>query len=219
MTFGTLIYALLCLIGAVICVFYLEFGTVAIAGILVCIPIFMFLFLIFMKSRVDASVDSKNPMTEKDDMDKPAQLKWSVSGNKNIKVTISNDRVATLQVPDQYWNGSEDITFIATDSKGATGSETVNFNVESVNNPPEVKQIPDQTIDEGKTFAKIKLDDYVTDPDHPKNQILWEFDISPIGKDQADGDLNLSQVPTSFWMSTPSSPLRHSILSSPIPSV
>ena len=129
------------------------------------------------------------------DEDKAEKIKWSVSGNKQLKVSISPERVATIEIPDQYWNGSEDITFIATDTKGASGSETVNFNVESVNNPPEVKQIPDQTVDEGKTFAKIKLDDYVTDPDHPKNQILWEFDISPIGKDQADGDLNVEIDP------------------------
>lgn len=130
-----------------------------------------------------------------DDVDKPEKIKWSVSGNKQLKVSISPDRVATIEIPGPYWNGSEDITFMATDSKGAVGSETVNFNVESVNNPPEVKQIPDQTIDEGKTFAKIKLDDFVTDPDHPKNQILWEFDISPVGKDQADGDLNVEIDP------------------------
>ena len=130
-----------------------------------------------------------------DDMDKPEKLKWSVSGNKQLKVSISPERIATIEIPSKYWNGSEDITFMATDSKGAVGSETVNFNVESVNNPPEVKQIPDQTIDEGKTFAKIKLDDYVTDPDHPKNQILWEFDIQPVGKDQAEGDLNVEIDP------------------------
>ena len=130
-----------------------------------------------------------------DDMDKPDKIKWSVSGNKSIKVNISNDRVATLQVPDQYWNGSEDITFAATDTKGAVGSETVNFTVESVNNPPVMKDIPDQTIDEGKQFTKIKLDDFVTDPDHPKDQILWEFDIQPVGKDQADGDLNVEIDP------------------------
>ena len=130
-----------------------------------------------------------------DDMDKPAQLKWSVSGNKSIKVSISNDHVATLQVPDQYWNGSEDITFAATDSKGAVGSETVNFSVESVNNPPVMKAIPEQNIDEGKQFTKIKLDEFVTDPDHPKDQILWEFDIQPVGKDQAEGDLNVEIDP------------------------
>ncbi|MCQ2092138.1 MAG: tandem-95 repeat protein [Fibrobacter sp.] len=130
-----------------------------------------------------------------DDTDKPAQLKWSVSGNKKLKVTISPDRVATIETPDQYWNGNEDITFAATDTKGAIGSETVNFNVESVNNPPVVAQIPDQTIDEGKQFTKIRLDDFVTDPDHPKNQMLWEFDIQPVGKDQAEGDLNVEIDP------------------------
>ena len=130
-----------------------------------------------------------------DDHDKADKLKWSVSGNKQLKVSISPERVATIEIPSKYWNGSEDITFMATDSKGAVGSETVNFNVESVNNPPEVKQIPDQTIDEGKTFTKIKLDDFVSDPDHPKNQILWEFDIQPVGKDQADGDLNVEIDP------------------------
>lgn len=130
-----------------------------------------------------------------DDMDKPAQLKWSVSGNKKLKVTISSDRIATIETPDKYWNGNEDITFAATDSKGAVGSETVNFNVESVNNPPVVTQIPDQTIDEGKQFTKIRLDDFVSDPDHPKNQMLWEFDIQPVGKDQAEGDLNVEIDP------------------------
>ena len=130
-----------------------------------------------------------------DDVDKPAQIKWSVSGNKSIKVTISADRVANLQVPDQYWNGSEDITFAATDAKGAVGSETVNFSVESVNNPPVMKAIPEQNIDEGKQFTKIKLDEFVTDPDHPKDQILWEFDIQPVGKDQAEGDLNVEIDP------------------------
>jgi len=130
-----------------------------------------------------------------DDMDKPDKLKWSVSGNKSLKVSISNDRVATLTVPSQYWNGEESITFAATDSKGAVGSETVTFTVESVNNPPVVSAIPDQTIDEGKQFQKIKLDDFVNDPDHPKDQILWEFDIQPVGKVQADGDLNVEIDP------------------------
>ncbi|MBQ6537563.1 MAG: hypothetical protein IJL75_01510, partial [Eubacterium sp.] len=63
MTIGTLIYALLCLIGVFICIFYLEFGTVALVGILVFIPLFMLIFLIFMRTRVSASVDTKNPVS------------------------------------------------------------------------------------------------------------------------------------------------------------
>ncbi|WP_407443440.1 tandem-95 repeat protein [Fibrobacter sp.] len=130
-----------------------------------------------------------------DDMDKPSQIKWKATGQKKLKVTIGADHVVNIQIPDQYWNGEENITFEATDTKGAVSSETVTFTVESVNNPPVVKQIPDQTIDEGKLFSKISLDNYVTDPDHPKDQILWEFDIQPVGKDQAEGDLNVEIDP------------------------
>ncbi|MCK9183511.1 MAG: cadherin-like domain-containing protein, partial [Fibrobacteraceae bacterium] len=123
-----------------------------------------------------------------DPEDKPATLRWQVTGNKSLVVTITN-RVVTIKTPNQYWNGSEDLTFTATDPKGASGSETVNFTVESVNNPPVVSKVPDQTIDEGKKFEPIKLDDFVNDPDHPKEQISWEYEMSPIGKEQAEGEL------------------------------
>lgn len=73
MTIGTFIYALICLIGALICILYLEFGTVAVVGILLFMPVFMLVFLIFMRAKVTAVVDSKNPVAEKDDMDKPAR--------------------------------------------------------------------------------------------------------------------------------------------------
>src|SRR5574344_1999063 len=125
-----------------------------------------------------------------DEEDKPASIRWTVSGAKDLKVTIA-DRVATIKIPTPYWNGSEDITFVATDTKNASGSETVTFTVESVNNPPELKTIPDQTIDEGKKFTVIKLDDFVTDKDHPKDQIIWETDIQAVGKEQGIGDLSI----------------------------
>lgn len=125
-----------------------------------------------------------------DKEDNAAAIRWTVSGNKDLKVVIV-DRIATVKIPDKYWNGSEDITFVATDTKNASGSETVTFTVESVNNPPEVKQIPDQTIDEGKKFTIIKLDDYVIDMDHPKEQIIWETDVQAVGKEQAEGDISV----------------------------
>lgn len=40
--------------------------------------------------------------------------------------------------------------------------------------PPVVEDIPDQTIDEGGTFATIALDDYVSDPDHANDELDWE---------------------------------------------
>ena len=125
-----------------------------------------------------------------DPEDAAANLKWKITGNKSLVVTETN-HVVSIQAPNQYWNGSEDITFTVTDTKGASSSETVTFSVESVNNPPTVSKIADQTIDEGKKFAPIKLDDFVQDVDHPKNQISWEYELTPIAKEQAEGELTV----------------------------
>ena len=127
-----------------------------------------------------------------DDSDQPSQIRWKVSGNKNLKVSIAPDHTVEIATPNPLWNGSEDLTFTATDSKGASASETVNFTVESVNNPPVVSQIPSQVITEGKQFAKIRLDDFVNDPDHKKDQISWDTEVIPAGGPQADGDLSVT---------------------------
>ena len=126
-----------------------------------------------------------------DPEDKPATIRWQVSGNKNLQVSIATNHVVTIKAPNQYWNGTEDLTFTATDPKGASGSETVTFTVNSVNNPPVVTKIPDQAIDEGQKFTVIKLDDFVSDVDHPKEQITWDAQVTPFGKEQADGDITV----------------------------
>ena len=127
-----------------------------------------------------------------DDMDQPSQIRWKASGNKNLRVTITPDHTVEIVTPNPLWNGSEDITFTATDSRGASASETVNFTVESVNNPPVVSQIPSQVVTEGKPFAKVRLDDFVNDPDHKKDQITWDTEVVPAGGPQADGDLSVT---------------------------
>ncbi|SMG11251.1 tandem-95 repeat protein [Fibrobacter sp. UWB13] len=127
-----------------------------------------------------------------DDTDQPSQIRWKVSGNKNLKVTITPDHTVEIATPSPLWNGSEDLTFTATDSRGASSSETVNFSVESVNNPPVVSQIPSQVITEGQQFTKIRLDDFVNDPDHKKDLITWDTEVVPAGGAQADGDLSVT---------------------------
>jgi hypothetical protein len=90
MTVGTLIYLLLFLAGLFISIFYVAYGTVAIMGILIAIPIAMLLFLIFVRSRIRVSVDSKNPIAEKDAMDKPARASITLSvenGNRILPIT------------------------------------------------------------------------------------------------------------------------------------
>lgn len=96
MTIGTLYFGLLFLMGLFISVFYLEFGTVAIMGLLIIIPIFMLLFLIRVRRRISVEVDSKNPLAEKDAIDRPARAVITLSvenGNGILPVTKGIARV------------------------------------------------------------------------------------------------------------------------------
>lgn len=79
MTLGTILYAFLFLASCVISVLYLQYGAVALLGLLVTVPFFMLLFLIIMRKRVSVSVDSKNPLAEMDELDKPARAVITLS--------------------------------------------------------------------------------------------------------------------------------------------
>lgn len=90
MTVGTLYFLLLFLAGLFISIFYVQFGTVALMGILTIIPLAMLLFLFFVRTRIQVSVDSKNPIAEKDAMDKPARATITLSvenGNRILPIT------------------------------------------------------------------------------------------------------------------------------------
>ncbi|EHR5761113.1 tandem-95 repeat protein [Vibrio parahaemolyticus] len=62
--------------------------------------------------------------------DSDSSLEFSVSGNDNIQISIVNG-VATI-TPTADWNGSETLTFTATDPSGESISQTVNFTVAPV---------------------------------------------------------------------------------------
>ncbi|WP_459669671.1 Ig-like domain-containing protein, partial [Vibrio owensii] len=63
-----------------------------------------------------------------DDVD--SELTFSVSGNSNIQVSIV-DGIATI-TPTADWNGSEELTFTATDLSGLEVSQIVDFTVNAV---------------------------------------------------------------------------------------
>ncbi|ETR65979.1 MAG: hypothetical protein OMM_13419, partial [Candidatus Magnetoglobus multicellularis str. Araruama] len=98
------------------------------------------------------------------------EITWTASGQSNLTVTISN-RIATIEIKDSEWNGSETILFIAADPDGLTSSDEVLFIVSPVNDPPVVSDISDQSISEGKSFTAIQLDDFVDDIDNADNEI------------------------------------------------
>jgi hypothetical protein len=111
-----------------------------------------------------------NYVTDPDNSDD--QITWTASGMTQLNVTIAN-RVATISAKDPEWSGSETITFKATDPGGLSSSTSTSFTVTPVNDAPVMTQIPNQTINEGETFANVNLDDYVSDPDNADAQLTW----------------------------------------------
>lgn len=118
------------------------------------------------------TISLDNYVTDPDHADN--QISWTYSGNTDLVVSITN-RIATISVPDAEWQGSEVITFIATDPGLLSDSDPATFTVTADNDPPVVSDIPDQTILEGASFTTITLDNYVTDPDNADSQINWTF--------------------------------------------
>ena len=104
-----------------------------------------------------------------------SQISWSYSGNTQLIVSIDLNNIATISLPDSEWNGSETITFIATDPGAATGSDPAIFTVQGINDRPRVSDIPDQSIQEGATFTTISLDNYVSDPDNADSEMSWSY--------------------------------------------
>jgi len=79
--------------------------------------------------------------------------------------------------PNTNYHGSDSFTFKVKDDDGAWSgtTATVSVTVKSVNDRPQVSDIPGQTIDEGGSFSQINLDGYVYDPDHSDSQISWTY--------------------------------------------
>jgi len=69
--------------------------------------------------------------------------------------------VATIGIPDVNWNGSETIIFTATDTSGASASDSATFTVNAVNDAPVVvSSIADQTLAED--FGSVVVADLDT---------------------------------------------------------
>lgn len=100
------------------------------------------------------------------------EFAWSTSGQNNLSVSIENS-IASITINSENWHGTENILFTVSDPGGLTDSQIVNFKVDSINDRPIISDIPDQTIDEGKSFTNIFLDDFIEDVDHADAEIFW----------------------------------------------
>jgi hypothetical protein len=147
--------------------------------------------------------------------DSDENIIWTAEqlGTSSLNIVINSNRqvVATPKNPD--WNGSQTVVFKATDL-GRKGkyikfdTDTVIFVVNPVDNAaPVITDIPDQSFDEGTSSNIIELDNYVSDPEDPDENIAWSceqletanLDITINSRRQAvatpkDPDWNGSQI-------------------------
>ncbi len=76
------------------------------------------------------------------------EITWTYSGNVELGITIVN-HVASINIPNSDWFGSETITFTATDTDDLNDSDNATFTVISINDPPVITttDIPTATED------------------------------------------------------------------------
>jgi hypothetical protein len=103
------------------------------------------------------------------------QMTWTASGATALSVTIVN-RVATITTPDADWNGSETLTFRATDPGAYWDEDAVTFTVSAVNDPPVLNLIGPRSTDE---LAPLTFKATATDIDLPADTLIYSL---------ADGD-------------------------------
>jgi len=93
----------------------------------------------------------------------------SVASGDSIFCAVTAN--ALLLNPGQY-NGTLRLT--SNDALQPSVDLPVTLNVTSGGNePPTVLDIPDQSVNEGGAFQTIALDDFVTDPVYPPEEIVW----------------------------------------------
>ncbi len=124
--------------------------------------------------------------------DPDAALAWEALGATDLVVTINAAHRAAVSPPNGDWYGQETITFRVTDPGGLQAQRAVTFTVTSVNDPPVVANIPNQSTTVGGPFLPIPLDSYVFDVDHADAQMQWTY----TGNGQLIVSINASRVAT-----------------------
>ncbi|MBW2109287.1 MAG: tandem-95 repeat protein, partial [Deltaproteobacteria bacterium] len=87
-------------------------------------------------------------------------------------ITVNNSSQIDFET-----NPSFALTVTVTDggTPALSDTATITINLNNVNEPPIVSDIPDQAIAEGSTFATINLDDYVNDVDNTDAEMTWTY--------------------------------------------
>ncbi|MBN1950422.1 MAG: choice-of-anchor D domain-containing protein [Bacteroidales bacterium] len=111
-----------------------------------------------------------------DDFTAVEDILWKFEGHSQLDVSIT-DRVCTIGIPHEDWFGSETIRFTALDdgSIPLSGELAITFVVQSVNDPPVISDIPNQTIINGELFQAVQLKTFISDIETPDSLIDWSY--------------------------------------------
>ncbi len=103
-----------------------------------------------------------------------AELNWTASGYSRLTVQINNStRQLTITTP-ANWQNSENVTLVVSDPDGWKDRWVITVRAQgATNQPPQIADIPNQTINEGQQFATIDLNKYVQDPDNDDSELTW----------------------------------------------
>lgn len=133
-------------------------------------------------------------VTDPDNED--SQISWSFSGNNELIVAIDTNRVATVNVPDENWFGSETITFIATDPGNTSDCSDIKFTVYPVNDSPIINYAPELVEFVSDTSVTIDIWVLVSDVESSAKLLVYEFYVDSdsilFAYDDAAGNLTLS---------------------------
>jgi VCBS repeat-containing protein len=89
-------------------------------------------------------------------------------------LAFHNDGTFTYQ-PSANWYGKDTFLYRAFDGISYSTLTPVTINVQAVDDPPIVSDIPDQTIYTGQTFTSFDLDVYVNDVDDTDADLTWTY--------------------------------------------
>ena len=80
------------------------------------------------------------------------EILWTTSTeSKVLEIMLLGNVVEVLPI-DPYWNGTEDITFIATDPTGLKDSTVVRYTITPYNDPPQILSTPILTANAGEQY-------------------------------------------------------------------
>ncbi len=149
MTVGTILYIFLFLAGILISILYLEFGTMALMGLLVTIPCVMFLFLLLLRLRVHVTVEAKNPMAEKDAIDKPARAVITLSIENKSHLLPVTKGIARVRYENVF--------------SGETGKLKIRFSVDAgKKRDRRIPVVMDNCGNVAITVEKVRIYDYLS---------------------------------------------------------